>query len=244
MDASLLPPSIRVSHHSHQRSRSPTFHPSARSRSPMQQHSPSTPMSILSRGRETSPAPPPLPPPRDVQELALAHEPTAASTSAVDWHWNNPHWQGFASVKPGSGEDFARRRQSGKEQDFTHLEIDPTRRPSSIVTVTPAQGDVQMSEPNNSPGDGQRRPSGLVPGYRYESFLSFIVAEEVFQRSCRCPSCSGRRCRDRLSMLLLVRRDSLCKRRLRIVQGDGVVRCRNGRGCRSIAFEHDLSQYR
>lgn len=157
-----LPPSIRVSQYPRQTSRSPT--PRSSARTYYAHPSPSIPMSIPSRGRDNSPAPPPLPPPRDIPDLGLAHEPTAAG-----WQWtNNPHWQGFASGTPGAEQEVARRRRSEQELENTQQEIDPARRPSSIVTVTPAaQGHVDLANGHESSENEDRRLSGSSTGYGY-----------------------------------------------------------------------------
>ena len=168
-----LPPSIHVSQYTHRLSRSPTPRSFAHSYT-SQQRSPSIPMSIPSHGRDNSPAPPPLPPPRHVQEIGFTHE-----SAAAGWQWtNNPHWQGFDSAKSKFEQDPARRRPSKKESDDIQTDVDPTRRPSSLVTVTPVEGDIHMAEATESPIDGNRRLSVPSPEYRYDLF-TFLLSSKT-----------------------------------------------------------------
>ena len=165
------PPSISISQHT-RRSRSPTPRSSAQFYA-SRQRSPSIPMSIPTRGRDNSPPPPSLAPPRDVQESTAAHE-----SAAAGWQWTtNPHWQGFASERPSCGKDVARSQTLGEEPDDVQLDIDPTRRPSSVLTVTPAGGDVNMSGEAESLTDENRRLSVLSSEYRYD--ISCFLSRET-----------------------------------------------------------------
>ena len=160
------PPLIRVSHHRpHHRCQSP----SRRSPSYPSFSTAAAPMPIPSAVRDPSP-PPPLPPPRNIEELGLAHEP--------GWPWStNPNWTGFGrpSVRPGSsllGGKNSPTLEEESEEDLQH--IDPARRGSSISTVTPAQRgrDATMEGSNTSSDEEENSASS---NYRYD--LPFLYTK-------------------------------------------------------------------
>lgn len=92
-------------------------------------------MSIPYTARSPSP-PPPLPPPRNIEELGLTHGPSPV------WSWPaNPNWTGFGkSHGVRSGSSLLAGTQSTEEstEDSTNPG-DTARRGSSISTVTAVQ---------------------------------------------------------------------------------------------------------
>jgi len=170
MDVSLTP-SIYISNHSRRLSkspapRSPTSFPSASSSS---HPSPTAPMAIPDRtgSAQSSPRPPPaLPPPKYPQEMGVRVQ----TPPTRFWGNNsNPHfsWKGFESGPSALGPFWG--RSNSREEDDDGLDIDPTRR-ASTITVKPMRRDTGE---NTSPDDEEerlRRPSVLFRGYRWVHF--------------------------------------------------------------------------
>jgi len=161
------PPSIFVSkahRYSGLTRRSPSSSSTGTSISTSASTGTAAPMSIPSAARNPSP-PPPLPPPRNIEELGIAHEPA--------WTWpTNPPWTGFgksASVKPGSsllGQHGPPLEVGGMEERVQS--IDYARRSTSTSTNTPAQPESSsMGAYTTFPDNGRGSGGSSSTNYRY-----------------------------------------------------------------------------
>lgn len=114
-------------------------------------------MSIPGTDSTFAAAPPPLPPPANVEELGLTQE--------QSWPFNNnPNWQGFT---PSGRPDFAAhaRPRMGSYKPAPH-DIDPSRK-SSIYTTIPVhtlQSPGQEMPRGGSPSD-EGGPQAVSPSY-------------------------------------------------------------------------------
>ena len=148
-------PVICISHHARCTS------PSQRSpRHPSYSPSSTRPMSIPRKNHDQAP-PPPLPPPRNIEELGII-----GGIQELGWSFNNTNWQGFDSARPAT---TSRRKSSASPDQDGKVErpgLDPTRRGSSTTTITASDTTRPALETSRTPTEDSMPTSGRSPNYR------------------------------------------------------------------------------
>jgi hypothetical protein len=115
-------------------------------------------------------APPPLPPPKFIEELAYGNDP--------GWQWGNTTHAGFskstlAPIKPGSSLMGSYRRESWEEKQ-DKIERKDFRRGSSISTIvrSPSEIDAQLDSLHHADDDYQQSSTSSLGNY--QSVVPFL----------------------------------------------------------------------